>query len=137
MLVGYLGGTPFMVSQLYVYTFDDYQRNSNGRYASHEIVGKKPLLEFLGPDAESISFKIKLRSDHGLSPRVELDKLRKYRDTGKALTLVLGGRVVGKNRWVIESIGESVNFWSRSGQILSCDVSISLKEYRGQVVTKK
>ena len=72
-----------------------------------------------------------------LSPeeRVELDKLRKYRDTGKVLTLVLGGRVVGQNRWVIESIGESVNFWSKTGQILSCDVSISLKEYRKQVVT--
>ena len=135
MIVGFLGGTPFLVSRQYVYTFDDYQRGSNGRYASHDILGKKPLLEFLGPDAENISFKIKLRSDHGLSPRVELDKLRKYRDTGKVLTLVLGGRVVGQNRWVIESIGESVNFWSKTGQILSCDVSISLKEYRKQVIT--
>ncbi|MGM9562129.1 MAG: phage tail protein [Phascolarctobacterium sp.] len=135
MLVGYLGGTPFMVSRQYVYTFDDYQRGSSGRYASHDVLGKKPLLEFLGPDAESISFKIKLRSDHGLSPRVELDKLRKYRDTGKVLTLVLGGRVVGRHRWVIESISESVNFWSKTGQILSCDVSLTLKEYRKQVIT--
>ena len=133
MLVGFLGGTPFLVSSRYVYTFDDYQRSANVRYASHEILGKKPMLEFLGPDAESISFKIKLRSDHGLSPRVELDKLRKYSDAGKVLSLVIGGRVVGKTRWVIESIGESVNFWSRSGQILSCDVSITLKEYGKQV----
>lgn len=133
MLVGFLGGTPFLVSSHYVYTFDDYQRSASARYATHEIIGKKPLLEFLGPDTESISFKIKLRSDHGLSPRVELDKLRKYRDSGKVLTLILGGRVVGKTRWVIESIGETVNFWSRTGQILSCDVAITLKEYGGQV----
>lgn len=133
MLVGFLGGTPFLVSRKYIYTFDDYQRGTSARYASHEIIAKKPMLEFLGPDAESISFKIKLRSDQGLSPRIELDKLRKYRDTGKVLTLVLGGRVVGKTRWVIESIGETVNFWSKTGQMLSCDVSITLKEYGKQV----
>lgn len=133
MLVGFLGGTPFLVSSRYIYTFDDYQRNASARYAAHEIIGKKPILEFLGPDAESISFKIKLRSDQGLSPHVELDKLRKYRDNGKVLTLILDGRVVGKTRWVLESISETVNFWSRTGQILSCDVALTLKEYGGQV----
>lgn len=131
MIVGFLGGTPFVVSKQYVYTFDDYNRNSSARYAKHDIVGKKPVLEFLGPDTEEISFKIKLRSDHGLSPARELDKLRKYRDQGFAMPLVLGGKVVGKTNWVIESIGEVVNYWSRTGQILSCDVDLKLKEYNG------
>lgn len=132
MLVGFLGGTPFVVSRPYVYTFDGYGRSGTARYAKHELIGKKPVLEFIGPDIEEISFNMKLRSEHGISPRIELEKLRKYRDTGKVMQLVLGGKVVGKHQWVIESIGETVNFWSMSGQILSCDVDIKLKEYTGR-----
>ena len=131
LIVGFLGGTPFVVSKNYVYTFDDYSRNSSARYTKHELIGKKPVLEFIGPDTEEISFKMKLRSDHGLSPRVELEKLRKYRDQGRVMPLILGGRVIGKTRWVIESLGEAVNYWSRTGQIMSCDVDIKLKEYAG------
>lgn len=131
MIVGYLGGTPFVTSKQYLYTFDDYNRSSSTRYTKHEIIGKKPVLEYLGPDIEEIGFKIKLRADHGLSPEKELEKLRKYRDQGRVMPLILGGNVVGKTRWVIESISEAVNFWSRSGQIISCDVDIKLKEYNG------
>ena len=130
MLVGFLGGTPFITSRQYIYTFDDYTRGSAARYAKHDIIGEKPYLEYLGPDIEEIGFKMKLRSDHGISPRVELEKLRKYRNQGKVMSLVLGGRVVGKTKWVIESISEAVNYWSKSGQIYSADVDIKLKEYK-------
>lgn len=132
MIVGFLGGTPFVTSKNYIYTFDDYSRNSSARYAKHDLIGQKPVLEYLGPDTEEISFKIKLRSDHGLSPRVELEKLRKYRNQGRVLPLIIGGRVIGKWNWVIESVSEAVNYWSRTGQILSCDVDIKLKEYVGR-----
>lgn len=130
MIVGFLGGTPFITSHPYVYTFDDYTRSSTGRWAKHDIIGEKPVIEYLGPDVEEIGFKMKLRSDQGISPRVELEKLRKYRDEGRVMSLVLGGRVVGKTKWVIESISEAVNIWSKTGQIYSVDVDIKLKEYR-------
>lgn len=130
LIVGFLGGTPFITSRPYIYTFDDYTRGSAGRWTKHEIVGQKPLLEFLGPDIEEIGFKMKLRADQGISPRVELEKLRQYRDQGKVVTLVLGGRVVGRTKWVIESISEAVNFWSKSGQIYSVDIDVKLKEYK-------
>lgn len=131
MIVGFLGDIPFVVSRNYLRTFDDYGRSSAGRWAKHDIIGNKPVLEFLGPDVEKISFKMQLRSDHGISPHEELNNLRKLRDKGKAMTLVLGNKVVGKDYWVIESIDETVNFWSRSGQILSAEVSITLQEYVG------
>jgi len=130
LIVGFLGGTPFITSRAYVYTFDDYTRSSSGRWAKHDVIGQKPLLEFLGSDIEEIGFKMKLRSDQGISPRVELEKLRRYRDEGRIMSLVLGGRVVGKTKWIIESISEAVNYWSRSGQIFSVDIDIKLKEYR-------
>lgn len=131
MIVGYLGDIPFVVSSNYLRTFNDYARSSTGRWAKHDIIGSKPVLEFLGPDVEKISFKMQLRADHGINPYKELDNLRTLRDKGKAMTLIVGNKVVGKNYWIIESIDESVKFWSRSGQIISAEVSITLQEYVG------
>lgn len=132
MIVGYLGDTPFITSKNYLYTFRNFQREASGRYAKHDIINRKPVLEYLGPEAQTISLEIKLKSDFGLSPRVELDKLRKCCETGRVLSLILGGIVIGKTKWVIESVQEKANYWSSTGQILSADASLTLKEYSHQ-----
>ena len=90
MLVGYMGNIPFITSRRYLMTIDDYERNSEGRWAQHDIVGQKPVLEFLGPDLENITMKISLRRDHGVNPESILSQLRQMRDTGEAFTLVDG-----------------------------------------------
>ena len=131
MLVGFMAGVPFMVSKAFVRTFDDYNRNSAGRWAKHELLGQKPVLEFVGPDTEKISFSMDLRADHGIAPEMELNKLRKLRDNGKAFPLVIGGRLITRNLWVLESIGETVTHWGRSGSILAINVDVTLQEYVG------
>lgn len=132
MLIGFLGGTPFVVSSPYIYTFDNYTRNSAGRWAKHDLVGKKPVLEFIGPDVEEITYNMQLRADHGLNPRTELSKLRRERDQGTVLPLILGGHVIGSGRWVIKSIGEKVTSWTGNGQPLAVTVDINLCEYSGR-----
>lgn len=131
MLVGFMAGVPFVVSKNYVRTFDDYNRSCSGRWAKHEIIAQKPVMEFIGPDTEKISFSMLLRSDMGITPNTELNNLRKMRDKGKAFSLVIGGRKIGTNSWVVESIGETVNFWGKLGGILSVKVDITLAEYTG------
>ena len=131
MLVGFMAGVPFVVSKNYVRTFDDYNRSGSGRWAKHEIIAQKPVMEFIGPDTEKISFSMLLRSDMGITPNAELNNLRKMRDKGKAFSLVIGGRKIGTNSWVVESIGETVNFWGKLGGILLVKVDITLAEYAG------
>lgn len=131
MLVGFMADIPFIVSSHYIRTFDDYGRGTGGRWAQHDIIGDKPVLEFIGPDVEKISFTMQLRADQGLSPAKELEKLRKMRDTGKFFPLVIGGKLITDNMWVIESLDESVSFWGVLGGILSAKVSVTLKEYAG------
>lgn len=131
MLVGFMAGVPFVVSKNYVRTFDDYNRSGSGRWAKHEIIAQKPVMEFIGPDTEKISFSMLLRSDMGITPNTELNNLRKMRDKGKVFSLVIGGRKIGTNSWVVESIGETVNFWGKLGGILSVKVDITLAEYTG------
>lgn len=129
MLVGYLGAIPFIVSREYIRTFSDFSRESAGRWAKHDIIGDKPVLEFLGPDIEKISFKMQLRSDNGLNPRKELEVLRKLRDDGTPIPLIIGGRPVTDNMWVVESLGEAVTFWTAGGAMQSVNVDVSLQEY--------
>lgn len=131
MLVGFMAGVPFMVSKAFVRTFDDYNRNSSGRWAKHELLGQKPVLEFIGPDTEKISFSIHLRTDQGIAPEAELKKLRNLRDKGKAFPLVIGGRLITQNLWVLESLDEAVMHWGRAGSIFAIKVDVTLQEYVG------
>ena len=131
MLIGFMAGIPFVVSKNYVRTFDGYSRSGSGRWANHNIIGAKPVSEFIGPDTEKISFSMLLRTDLGIAPNAELNNLRRLRDEGKYFSLVIGGRKIGSNSWAIESIGEAVNFWGKFGNMLSVKVDITLAEYVG------
>ena len=148
MIVGYMGKIPFITSRRYLLTIDDFERNSEGRWAKHEIIGQKPVLEFLGPDTENITMKITLRRDHGINPDSILSTLRNMRDTGEAFPLVLGSKVIGdaimsliKKRpfgtstglWVLKSISEPVKHWA-GGNPYIVDVSVTLEEYTGRLI---
>ncbi len=131
MLVGFMSDIPFIVSSKYIRTFDDYGRSSGGRWSQHDIIGAKPVLEFLGPDVEKISFTMHLRADQGVNPAKEIEKLRKLRDDGKCFPLVIGGKMVTDNLWVLESLDETVAYWGKLGSMLSAKVTVTLKEYAG------
>lgn len=133
MLVGYLGDIPFTVSRSFMRTFSEFNRNSTARWSKHDLIGQKPVLEFLGSDIEKISFKMLLRKDKGVTPEDELERLRQIRDTGEVFSLIIDDKPVSDNFWVIESLDESVAYWGKSGQMLSAEVSVTLQEYVGDL----
>ena len=134
MLVGSMGDIPFVVSYGKIRTFSDYGRSGSGRWAKHDLIGRKPVMEFLGPDVEKVSMKIQLRTDHGINPESELERLRKMRDTGAVFPFILGGAPVSDNYWLLEDIGENVSYWRAGGKILSVSVDITLTEYSTEEV---
>lgn len=134
MYVGSFGDIPFIVARGYVRTFNAYGRESSGRWAKHDIIGEKPVLEFLGPDVEKISFKMQFRADHGVNPEEEAARLRAMRDKGEKAILMLADSPVGDNPWIIESIGETVSFWDAFGRPISLTVDVSLTEYTERLV---
>lgn len=129
MQVGSMGDIPFVVTYGKIRTFSDYGRSGSGRWAKHDLIGRKPVMEFLGPDVEKVSMKIQLRTDHGINPESELGRLRKMRDTGAVFPFILGGAPVSDNYWLLEDIGENVSYWRAGGKILSVSVDITLTEY--------
>lgn len=134
MQIGSIGDIPFVVSHDYMLTFHDYSRSGSSRWAKHDLIGRKPVMEFLGPDVEKVSMKIQLRTDHGINPESELERLRKMRDTGAVFPFILGGAPVSDNYWLLEDIGENVSYWRAGGKILSVSVDITLTEYSTEVV---
>lgn len=134
MIIGSLGDVSFVVARSLVRTFRDYSREGNGRWAKHDLIGQKPVLEFLGKDIEKISFTMVFRADQGINPEKEAQKLRKMRDNGEIMVLILADKPVGDNSWVIESLGESVTFWDAFGNIQSMSVDVSLQEYVERLV---
>lgn len=99
--IGTLGEVVFTVSYDLVRTFQDYKRNSSARLQTHEIIGKKPVTEFLGPGLDSISFAIDLSAFKGVNPKEEAEKLRKIMQNGEYVNLVIAGSPVSNNKWVI------------------------------------
>ena len=134
MQVGSMGDIPFVVTYGKIRTFSDYGRSGSGRWAKHDLIGRKPVMEFLGPDVEKVSMKIQLRTDHGINPESELGRLRKMRDTGAVFPCILGGAPVSDNYWLLEDIGENVSYWRAGGKILSVSVDITLTEYSTEEV---
>lgn len=134
MQVGSMGDIPFVVTYGKIRTFSDYGRSGSGRWAKHDLIGRKPVMEFLGPDVEKVSMKIQLRTDHGINPESELGMLRKMRDTGAVFPFILGGAPVSDNYWLLEDIGENVSYWRAGGKILSVSVDITLTEYSTEEV---
>ena len=128
MLVGFLGSIPFRVSRENVLTFDEFSRSAAGRWTEHNIIGSKPLPEFLGASAETITFKIQMRADLGASPETLLMELRKLRDDGTPVPLIINNKLINSNYWTVQSISEVVNHWGK-GYILSATASLTLKEY--------
>lgn len=134
MQVGSMGDIPFVVTYGKIRTFSDYGRSGSGRWVKHDLIGRKPVMEFLGPDVEKVSMKIQLRTDHGINPESELGRLRKMRDTGAVFPFILGGAPVSDNYWLLEDIGENVSYWRAGGKILSVSVDITLTEYSTEEV---
>lgn len=129
MILGSLGEIVFEVSQLRVLNFDDYTRKTAAKYASHEVIGRPPVLEFTGRELEEISLTIKLIRTLGVSPEEEIFKLRDMCQRGEPNFLILGGTVYGENEFVITDIDEDVKHWIGEVKVLSGELKIKLKEY--------
>ena len=128
-MIGYLGEVVFEVSQQHVKTFGDLRRSASARLASHDLIGRKPLLEFTGAALESLSFSMTLSSFLGLDPVEDVPTLREMRDQGLAVPFVLDGAPQGEGLWLLEGLEETWRYIDNNGAPRVIDCSLSLKEY--------
>lgn len=130
MAIGNLGSLiTFEVSSNKVLTFDGLSQTVSGRWAQHDIIGNKPVSEYLGPGQRSLSFDIYLSSSHGVKPRKTLETIEKAAESGEPFTFVVGGKTIGKNKWVIASASETWDKVMNGGNLVSAKLKLTLSEY--------
>ena len=127
--IGTFGSLAFHVSAKTVKTFNDMNWDFSASYATHDRHIKADLLEFLGPDLDTISFSMLFSVFLGTKPLDEIKKLRKMVKEGKAERLVLGGKVYGDYKWVAQQCTTEMKQFDGKGNLWAAKVKVTLKEY--------
>lgn len=129
MAIGSLGDVVFEASDEIVRTIRNVKLQGSAKYAEHEVIGGKPLLEFTGLDADSFTFDMFFSTSLGVIPIDEAKKLREIRDKGEAVLFVLDGEPQGVGLWAITQLSEDWEHMDKNGSPHYLSVSVSLKEY--------
>lgn len=125
-MIGSLGNAVFQVSTDRVFTFRNLARSGTVRLEEHNVIGRKPVLEYIGPGLDQISFSVRLDRFLGVDPEKELERIREAKDAAQELPLIVGGKYLG--RWIIAQADESHARHDGSGRLLVADVALTLRE---------
>ena len=127
--IGSFGNLVFSVSDRTVKTFDGMSWDFSADYATHDRHIKADLLEYMGPGIEGISFSMVLSVFLGVNPLKEIKKLREMVREGYAERLVIGGKVYGSYKWVMQKGTVDFQRFDNTGNLLAAKVKVTLKEY--------
>lgn len=104
------------------------QRQSRGRWSSYNLIGRKPIKSFEGPDSAQVTVSITLDSDQGVNPRIMMDRIVQAIEAGTVDYLVIGGKIVG-SRCYIESMSETWERFFQGGRLTRATGEITFAEY--------
>lgn len=132
MAVGNIGKLiTFSCSSKKALMFRDLELEEEARWTKHERYLNKPLLQFLGRDAQTLSLDVILDARHGVSPRQTMEAIRKQMEAGKPEYFVVKGKKVCKGKVVITKMTSAWDeVWNR-GELVRATVSLELMEYAG------
>lgn len=108
-------------------TYNKLERRSTWRWAKKEVVGSKPLTDYVGPDLEEIQLSGVIYPHYrgGLG---QLDAMRAEATKGEPLRLVLGtGADLGL--WCLLEVTETQGNIYRRGIPLKIEFQLKLQEY--------
>lgn len=128
--IGTFGDLLFEVSDETVLTVRDMSYNMSMRWAKHQRHNWSDRVEFIAPDAETITLNIPVGFPVGVDPEDVLIPLRKMARAGEHHVLTLGNKVYGDYHWSITNIAYTPEYHSSEGDVIHANISLSLIEYR-------
>lgn len=128
MTIGCLGKLIFEVSEKCIKTFRKAELSGSAKIQTHDRHLDKALTEFVGTGADSFSFSMRVSRFLGADPINEIDTIKKYMESGTALTLTIGKRNYG-HKWLIQKYKVTFENYDISGNLIDADISITLQEY--------
>lgn len=119
----------FETSDRRVLTFSGMTQKVSGKYAKHNVIGRKDKPEFTGPGNRTISFKILLDVTLGIRPSEIMRNIENAVENGEAEYLVVGGKPIGQNKFYISSVSEAMDVVLSGGEIARATLTVSMEEY--------
>jgi hypothetical protein len=128
---GLFGAIIFGRSRGRIHTFYEIERKYTGRFGTHMVHLRKPLLEWAGNDLLEITMRISLNSTWCGDPNGILAEWHFFHENAIAAPLIVGGKPMGPglSLFVITDMNEGHKHWLPGGRLISVDVSVSFKEY--------
>lgn len=130
MAIGSLGELSFVCSRDKVLTFNNFTRTRAARWERHEVIGRKPLVEYVGQDLATVVLNVRLDMALGVSPEDLLDRFGRMLENKLYKTLVIGDEYIGK--FVLESVEEERKYFDGLGNCIAADVTLNLLEWAGE-----
>jgi Phage P2 GpU. len=114
-----------------IHTFYEITRKYSGRFASHMVHLRKPLLEWAGNDLIEIDMKINLQSTWCGDPMPILAEYHSFHENALAAPLIVGGKPMGPglSMFVITDLNETHKNWLAGGRLIGVEIDVSFKEY--------
>ena len=119
----------FETSDRRILTFSNMTKKIKGNYTKHSIIGQKDYPEFKGPGNDTITFKIFLDASFGLKPSEVMDNIEEAVETAETNYLIIGGKMIGKNKFYISYVSEAMDVIMGNGAIARATLNISMEEY--------
>ena len=128
-MLGALGDIVFVASPELLRTFQDFTRKTKPRLTKHEVHLQYPVTEYLGPDLDQITFRMRFDSQFGVEPRAEMTNLLVLCRAATPMPLQIGGLPMGADKWIITSLGQQWTTIDGKGEVLTGEVDVTLEEY--------
>ncbi|MCM1124279.1 MAG: phage tail protein [Eubacterium sp.] len=119
----------FETSDRKILTFSGMTQKVSGKYAKHTVSGQKDRPEYTGPGNRTISFKILLDVSLGIRPQEVIPRIEEAAENGETEYLVIGGRLIGQNKFYISSVSETFDVVMNHGEIAKASLQVNMEEY--------
>ena len=126
MVTGIYGSFAFYCADGSVQTFRETTRENAAKWARHEVLGGRPLLEYAGQELSGVSLSVRLDTSMSSIPALSIALLRRMLKEPSARALILGGEYFG--RYVLDSFSENRRFFNAAGACMVAEVSLKLTE---------
>jgi Phage P2 GpU. len=128
---GIFGAIQFGRAHGRIMTFEEIERKYTGRFTTHMVHLRKPLLEWAGNDILKITMKVNLDAAWCGDPLPLLAQWHFFHENALAAPLIVGSKPMGPglSLFVITEMSETHKHWLRRGRLIAVELSISFEEY--------
>lgn len=119
----------FQVSGNRKYPLDGLGWSSSLNTESQEKLKSKPSTYIKGEELSPLSFTIPLRADLGINVRNEIESWESILSNQSPDFFILGTQPIGKNKWLLKSVGVSETEIDGMGFIRKATLKLDFEEY--------